>query len=144
MQRREHHGNPQAHAGGPLTEGTQRHIRRAGMRPFGAEVVLDEPDTLETHLLGILYLLKHLPVVLRLALSGPRFGNLNLIEHSDAHHGRPSSLETSGPPTWIMPAARGPMISGLPSYLTRWGSSRHRMAALPEATVYECQAALPK
>ena len=51
MQRREHHGNPQVHAGGPLAEGTQRHIRRAGMGPLGAEVVLDEPDTLETHLL---------------------------------------------------------------------------------------------
>src|SRR5262245_24506282 len=144
MQRWEHHGNPQTHAGGPLAEGPQRHIRCTGMGPFGAEVMLDEPDTLKSHLLRILDLLEHLPVALRLALSGPRLGNLNLIEHSDAHHRHPSSLETSGSPIWIVAAARGPMLSGLPSDITCGDSSRHRIPAFPETTVYECHAALPK
>src|SRR5215831_3339070 len=55
------------------------------MGPFRQEMVLDEPDTLKSHLLGELYLIDDLPYTLVFRLRGGRAGHLYLVEQTEFH-----------------------------------------------------------
>jgi hypothetical protein len=89
----EHDGNTQAHVRGALAERSQGDVRGAGMGPFGAEVVFNEPHALQADLLGVFHLFDHFPITLRLARGRPRTRDLDLIKESKAHRNFFSRLE---------------------------------------------------
>ena len=85
MQRGQDDGDAQPHLRGALADGGQGDVGGAGVGPFGPEVMLDEPDAGHADFLGVGDFFQHFVITLGLALVGPGFGHLNLVEQTKLH-----------------------------------------------------------
>ena len=85
LHRRNCHRYSQPDAGCSLADGSQGNIRRAGVRPFSAELVVSQPDAFEPLLFSKDHLVHHLPMAVIVAAGRPGLGNLYLVKHPDLH-----------------------------------------------------------